>query len=291
MATPQFSDTLTGALKNPTAWRFNLQLGTVFSPRFFCCTDPNELGIVDGKEPVAIILASAYSVGEGGSISFDGTDSYDPDGSIVAYSWSFSGGTPSSSSNSTETVTFNNPGKKRVRLTVTDGTGKRSVPAEVEIQVIAAGDGFGNQNEIGVIGGGVYAGTENGIYFSSNSGENWTNVSGNLSGDALKINDIFQWYSSYEKPQNQHILLVATDAGIYITVNGGEKWTPMTIEEPPNSWSDSLAPTATDLTFHKIECGNGYLFCIARWVNGGGLERSWIYYIDVTSGQSWDTLT
>lgn len=223
MATEPLLDNLIAALKNPTAWRFNLQLGSQFKPRFFCCTDPNELGIVDGKEPVAIILASANAIGEGGSIDFDGTDSYDPDGSIVGYSWSFPGGTPSSSSNSTETVTFNSSGKKTVRLTVTDGTGKRSIPAERVITVNPAGDGFGG-NENGILGGGVYVSQEAGLRYSADSGENWTNISGDLIGDALKIRDFAQDPVSYNHPQEQHIIWIATDGGLYFTIDGGSNW-------------------------------------------------------------------
>ena len=53
--------------------------------------------------------------------SFDGTGSFDPDGTIVAYNWNFGDGTTGTGPNPTHTYT--NPGTYTVTLTVTDNHG------------------------------------------------------------------------------------------------------------------------------------------------------------------------
>lgn len=292
MTSPISSD-FTTKLKSPTAWRFRMLLGSTFAPRFFCCTDPNELGIVDGKEPVAIISASADVVTEGATIAFDGTDSYDPDGSIVGYSWSFGGGSPSSGTASTDNVTFASAGKKNIRLTVTDGTGKRSVPAVRQITVLDANDAFGNTSDNAdepATGAGVYVGTLTGVYYSEDSGQSWTALNAGLSGDALLVRDFTQDPVTYGAGTANRTLWVATDDGPYITTNGGGTWTQKLPGTVSNAWSDGTAPTVADLTFHAVQFAGAKLFTIARWTNGSGEERSWIFYTE-DAGETWTEVT
>jgi len=217
--TSPFTDALVSRLKGATAWRFGIDLDVVFSPRFFCCTDPNELGIVDGKEPVAIFTASSYQIITGSSVSFNGSASYDPDGSITDYSWSFGGGTPSSGTAVSESVSFGTAGKKTVRLTVTDGTGKRSVPATAVIKVVDAGDAFGT-----AVGGGVYVGSLTGVYYSNDSGQTWDTRTAGLSGDGLKVRDLSQDPATFGLPNDNTVWWAATDGGLYVSIDGGSNW-------------------------------------------------------------------
>jgi len=267
--TSPLPDALVTALKSKTAWRFDTELGATFSPRFFCCTDPNELGIVDGKEPVAIIEASSDMVTTGTGVSFDGTNSYDPDGSIVGYSWSFPGGSPSSGTVATVSgVTFASAGQKKVRLTVTDGTGKRSVPAIRVITVKAADDLFETDTVTGA--GGVYVTTLDGVYYSTDSGQSWSDVSGDLSGDGLIIRAFSQDPASYQQPQASHILWAGTDDGLYVTINGGTNWT------QSNSGSD----------FVDLQWFGDILYAAA---NTGGTPV--IYYANVSAARAGGSVT
>ncbi len=79
--------------------------------------------------PVAIIKASAqYSASNDFRINFDGTESYDQDGTISSYAWNF--GDPGSAGNTSNSATPNHrfrsttgPKKFTVTLTVTDNGG------------------------------------------------------------------------------------------------------------------------------------------------------------------------
>ena len=114
MATTPLSSALVESLKNATAWRFDSELGPIFTPRFFCCTDPNSMGLADGKAPVAVLELTPNPCLVGDTISFDGSDSYDPDGSITGYAWTFPSGTPSSGTVASGTVSWGAVGQYEV---------------------------------------------------------------------------------------------------------------------------------------------------------------------------------
>jgi photosystem II stability/assembly factor-like uncharacterized protein len=56
------------------------------------------------------------------------------------------------------------------------------------------------------------------VYKTTNSGENWINISGDLPD--TPINDILIYYPGY----STSIYLVATDVGVFVTYNYGTKW-------------------------------------------------------------------
>ena len=87
--------------------------------------------------PTATITSPAgnVTVNPGGSVSFAGTGS-DPDGTISAYSWTFPGGTPASSSAANAgAVTYSTPGTYTATFRVTDNRGLQSAPATRTITV------------------------------------------------------------------------------------------------------------------------------------------------------------
>jgi len=92
---------------------------------------------IPNQAPTATITSPAtdLTVNAGQSVVFSGTGS-DPDGSISAYSWTFPGGNPGSSSvASPGNVTYSTPGTYVASLRVTDNGGLTSQPATRTITV------------------------------------------------------------------------------------------------------------------------------------------------------------
>jgi PKD repeat protein len=73
---------------------------------------------------VAVISASVTSGYGPLIVDFSGQGSYDPDGTISAYYWSFGDGTTSTQANPSKT--YNTPGNYNAELTVTDNSGGTS---------------------------------------------------------------------------------------------------------------------------------------------------------------------
>jgi len=89
------------------------------------------------QPPTATITSPStdVTVSAGDSVFFEGTGS-DPDGTVTAYSWSFPGGNPDSSSvASPGHVMYSTPGTYTASLTVTDDGGLSSPPSTVTITV------------------------------------------------------------------------------------------------------------------------------------------------------------
>ena len=93
--------------------------------------------LLPNAAPTATITSPAGNVriNPGGSVSFAGTGS-DPDGTISSYSWSFPGGTPSSSTAANAgAVRYNTPGTKTATFRVTDNRGLTSAAVTRTITV------------------------------------------------------------------------------------------------------------------------------------------------------------
>ena len=76
---------------------------------------------VDDRPPVAVISSTSTNPLTGTSISFDGTSSSDPDGSVVSYAWSFGDGSTGSGPRTTHA--FATAATYTVNLTITDNNG------------------------------------------------------------------------------------------------------------------------------------------------------------------------
>ena len=84
------------------------------------------------QAPVAIIQADNYTAEFApATISFDGSQSYDPDGSVASYLWTFGDG--ASASGERVQHTFSQPGNFRVRLTVSDNFGVKGYTERVVV--------------------------------------------------------------------------------------------------------------------------------------------------------------
>jgi PKD repeat protein len=64
-------------------------------------------------------------------ISFDASNSYDPDGNIISYAWGFKDG--NTGSGETLNHTFSSIGSYKVELTVTDNKGATSSATKIII--------------------------------------------------------------------------------------------------------------------------------------------------------------
>jgi PKD repeat protein len=84
--------------------------------------------------PVANFTASATSVTEGSTVTFTDQSTNDP----TSWSWSFDGGTPSTSTAQNPTVTYNTAGTYDVTLTATNSAGSDSETKTGYITVTAA---------------------------------------------------------------------------------------------------------------------------------------------------------
>jgi len=83
------------------------------------------------RSPVAVIIESAETVYTGEVIHFNASDSYDPDGSIVSYSWNFGDGY--TGTGVTIDHAYADNGTYTVTLTVTDNDGATGIATHIKI--------------------------------------------------------------------------------------------------------------------------------------------------------------
>jgi len=88
---------------------------------------------INDRPPVAVI-ASPSSAPVNTSVTFDGTGSTDPDGTVVAWAWTFGDGT--TGTGSVVTHSYSTTGTFNVTLTVTDNSGNTGV-ATTQITITA----------------------------------------------------------------------------------------------------------------------------------------------------------
>jgi len=267
MTTPPLSASLVSGLKGPTAWRFDNRFGTAFEPRFFCCTDPNTIDPVEGKEPVAIIELFPNPIYVGDSACFDGSLSYDPDGSITGYSWTFESGASATSTAASGNISWATAGTYEVQLVVTDGTSLQSTPAIVEVEVFASGSGE------------YYAGSASGVWYTENSGCTWEERSGALSGSALVVNDVKVDPSTRNYADGFRVVWIGTACGIYASLDG-DTWNAQSPSSVSNAAGDSPAPSPLDLSYDALAFAGNKLYATANWDNSGGSSRAWLFYTE-----------
>jgi len=108
-------------------------------------------GLGGNQWPVAVITPSTTSGDVSLPVNFQSTGSFDPDGSIVSYSWNFGDGLSSTSPNPSHT--FSTPGERLTTLIVTDNLGAQTsqaiminatAPNQLPIAVASANKTSGN---------------------------------------------------------------------------------------------------------------------------------------------------
>lgn len=91
----------------------------------------------DNKKPTAVISASKNKGAAPLAVSFDASDSVDPDGKITKYSWNFGDGT--SAKDVSARHIFDQPATYSITLSVTDNLGAQSPLATYTVDVLAPG--------------------------------------------------------------------------------------------------------------------------------------------------------
>ena len=97
--------------------------------------------------PVANFVASATAVNEGDSVGFTDQSTNLP----TSWLWSFSGGTPSSSTAQNPSVTYATAGTYSVTLTATNADGSGSITKDGYITVTAIGNDYLNFNDLNMV--------------------------------------------------------------------------------------------------------------------------------------------
>jgi photosystem II stability/assembly factor-like uncharacterized protein len=83
---------------------------------------------------------------------------------------------------------------------------------------------------------------------TTDHGETWTSVAGNLPREVI--------YVIFEDKKNPHLLFVGTDVGVFVTLDGGKKWMSMKNNMPMNPIHDLLIhPRENDLVVGSYGCG------------------------------------
>ncbi|MBC7107624.1 MAG: PKD domain-containing protein [Methanomassiliicoccales archaeon] len=91
--------------------------------------------VVENKSPTVSATADATTIIAGESVTFDASDSTDPDGEIVQYIWNFGDGATDNVAGAVVTHTYAFPGKYLVTVTVVDDKGGRTTNWNAPIRV------------------------------------------------------------------------------------------------------------------------------------------------------------
>lgn len=126
----------------------------------------------------------------------------------------------------------------------------------------------------------------NGFYFRKSKEASWVER-----GELRNVNFgcVDPWWFSRDKKNSvdpdRAIFYACGDAGFLgYSDNGGLTWTTITLgSDPPNTWSDSVAPTASTINFVWINGDNwqnGRFYALATWQGDGDAWRSWLLTTD-----------
>jgi PKD repeat protein len=170
------------------------------------------------------------------------------------------------------THTYASAGSYTVTATVEEGTGlSQSTTREVNVIDCAAGLLIGGAYQL-FYGGGVY------FIDYTDSPPAWEARNGGLTGAALNVAYGVLRPGDAHTPNTVHHLLIAADAGLYHTADGGRNWGAFLLPDPSNAeFGDVPAAVLSDLTFDWIDYDPGDLGTIyARGVYAAA-NRLWVY--------------
>jgi PKD repeat protein len=156
--------------------------------------------------PVANFTANTTTITEGGSVAFTDLSTNNP----TAWSWSFAGGTPSTSSAQNPTVTYNTPGTYQVALTATNAGGSDGETKynyiTVEAEVIPAPVANFSANTTTIAVGGS-------VSFTDQSTNNPTAWSWSFAGGTPSTSSAQNPTVTYNTAGTYQVSLTASNAG------------------------------------------------------------------------------
>ncbi len=115
----------------------------------------------------------------------------------------------------------------------------------------------------------------------------WTARNTGLTGTAQNVNYITRNPGTRHLSSVSHELLIATDAGIFVSFNGGREWAQIVLPDPSNTeFVDSPAATVDELTFHWIDYGPTNQAIVYVLGVKASVNRFW-FYKTTDSGLSW----
>ncbi len=196
--------------------------------------------------PVANFSASSTTISVGQTVAFSDLSTNTP----TSWAWTFTGGTPSSSTSQNPSITYNTAGTYAVSLTATNGTGS-DVETKASYITVNTGSapsckswaeqatGFTTLNRgiesIEVVNANVvwavaYDGSGGGATIREysktiNGGTTWTPSSINVGSTNYGLANITSTHSDTAWASIYPITATVTAQGIYKTVNGGTTWT------------------------------------------------------------------
>ncbi len=264
----------------------------------------------DNQRPITHVGSVLRHGHVGEPMIFDASESFDPDGNIVSYTWEFGDGTTERLTQPVTTHRYNQQGNFNVVLTVEDNNGKTSSSVldgnspgvSIAGENFCIGDGFCWENPwpIGETLNTVWAFSGTNVFAAGNSGvllqfngSNWIRRETNTRVDLSRMwandpNNI--WFSGGYRWNGSTIVPPQLSAGVAGTgdiagINVNDVWMPVLVNGTRQglvrfngtSWS---APQLTEAAFYFIGNVQGKLYALSD----RGLYR-------YTSGSSWTFLS
>jgi hypothetical protein len=251
-------------------WRASLQ--QVIQFRAYCCNINSDLLMGVSKMPVPVLEISPTTLCVDDWVSWDLRGSYAPGSTITSVKIDMGDGYVYGTPDDHGVHQYTVAGSYTVIATVTEGTGlEQSI--EVEINVIDCDEGL-------MIGFSYAALDGQGVYFRdwSDSPPTWAARNDGLEGSALYVNSLSLRPGHTDLPDTVHEVWIATDGGVYRSMNGGREWRHMILPDPSNAeFSDSPAATVDELEFYKIV--HSITDPDVLWVMAGkpSVSRIWVY--------------
>ena len=249
--------------------------GPIVSPRFFCCTAGNVVGVT--KEPVAVIELTPTVICLGDAMAYDSGSSFDPDGAVASQAWDFGDGNTSAAVSGPHTYTAT--GTYTVTLTVRDGTGlDGSAYARVLVIDCDAEGDIASELFVGHKTAGAFYRSMDGAWAARNTG---------LTGNWLNIRDLkMSPHYKYGPSTTRHVW-IATQAGIAHSEDDMVTWTLhyADLGDPYNGESGAAQVAKAALDWYCIAFSpyKDEVFILA-----GTATRSWVYWTD-DYGITWNS--
>ncbi|RLC34423.1 hypothetical protein DRH14_03015 [Candidatus Shapirobacteria bacterium] len=271
------------------AAKFTAFGGLVISiePHYCEISDDNIVGVE--LSPVVKLTISNRRVCEDVDVVINIDDSYSPFRNIASYNIDWGdgnstgvqawGGGPGDIAYGAAAGEWDLAGANRadftMTITITDDAGAPgpySASIEVQIEVINCSvfpfEGWAGFDDEGLFEASTWS----------------TALPANFTGDWLNINDV--------NLQRHGEVWIATDAGIAYLLPGGE-WTKLVLDDPPNSWGDTPAPTESSINYirflrHPSFTERAYVAC--QWQVGGEYRSCLLYTTDNFATWTWQSL-